>query len=495
MDANLLKRFMGPTVKRFLIVLTLPACLLAGPLGAGTLDVDSYLSQVRQGNAALRGGQAEDAALGLAAKQPLTAYSTQLTGFVQEQNNEEVPQGASILSPADTESLTWDSNLSKFFSTGTQVGLDYAGDRTRLLYGALPAALAGEESSFAPLLPPQGFVLGQELTLSVSQSLWRNFMASQVEAGVAKAAADSDAARASNRYQAQALLYQARQAYVSLVTVRQVTAILNESLKRNQKILDWTKQKYDDNLADKVDVLEGEASLRQVALNLAQNREDEAKAVIAFNTLRGALPTAHVDALEPLSAPESLPTPKDARQDLAAAEAALRSSDAQVAGVTQSFTPDLSVFASVGGGERPIYSLPADMQGSQPDTMVGLKFSANLDFSLYRQVLAGARQAEGYGQDAVDSKKLQIAQDWAQLKRGFSGVKERLALARQLETLQREKADREKTRYEDGRTTNFQVLRFQDDYNLSRVQVLQLTAQANELEAQARYYNGDDQPW
>ena len=59
----------------------------------------------------------------------------------------------------------------------------------------------------------------------------------------------------------------------------------------------------------------------------------------------------------------------------------------------------------------------------------------------------------------------------------------------------REKAECEKTRYLDGRTTNFQVLRFEDDYNLSRVQILQLTAQANALEAQARFYNGDDQPW
>jgi outer membrane protein TolC len=68
-------------------------------------------------------------------------------------------------------------------------------------------------------------------------------------------------------------------------------------------------------------------------------------------------------------------------------------------------------------------------------------------------------------------------------------------LARELVELQREKAEREKIRYRDGRTTNFQVLRFEDDYNLSRIQVLQLGAQAIVLEAQARYYNGEDKPW
>jgi outer membrane protein TolC len=75
------------------------------------------------------------------------------------------------------------------------------------------------------------------------------------------------------------------------------------------------------------------------------------------------------------------------------------------------------------------------------------------------------------------------------------GLQARLSLAQELEKLQGEKAEREKTRYRDGRTTNFQVLRFEDDYSLARIQILQLLANARVLEAQARFYNGDDQPW
>ena len=77
----------------------------------------------------------------------------------------------------------------------------------------------------------------------------------------------------------------------------------------------------------------------------------------------------------------------------------------------------------------------------------------------------------------------------------WKGVQARLTLATELEKLQGEKADREKARYRDGRTTNFQVLRFEDDYSLARVQILQLLANARVLEAQARFYNGDDLPW
>ncbi len=465
---------------------------LASRLVAGGLGVDAYLDQVRADNPTLKGSRAEDVALQLSAKQPLTAFSPQISGQVQDQNNQEVPLGATLFSPSDIQSLSWDTTLSEVLPTGTQVGVDYSGNQTRFQFPAAAAAFA-QNPQFASFFPELN-TYGQQVSVSVSQPLWRNFMAQEVDASVAKAAADSEASRAANRYQAQALLYQARQAYIDLVTLRQVTAIYQDSLERNKRILAWTRAKVADNLADRVDLLEGQASLSQVALNLAQNREDEAKAEAVFNALRGRDPGAPVEELEPLDVPDGLPAPKNDRADLKAAEAALEASDAMVRQVEQSFTPDVSVFADIGTAETNPEATAA-MGQFQPNTIVGLKFTANLDYGLYRQVLAGARRARGYGEEQVLAKKLEIARDWSELARGFAGVTERLALARQLEDLEKAKADRERQRYNEGRTTDFQALRFQDDYKLSRVQTLELVARANALLAQALYYNGDDQPW
>jgi outer membrane protein TolC len=205
-----------------------------------------------------------------------------------------------------------------------------------------------------------------------------------------------------------------------------------------------------------------------------------------------------VDDLEPLVAPASLPDPVPGRQDLLAARAALRASDAIVQQVTQSFTPDLSVFATLGVNQRqgdPGIAFNDTLQAEHPSRLFGIKLTANLDLPLYRQVLAGAQGAKGSGEAQVADKEREIDKDWEQLRQGWAGMQERLGLAQQLEGLQKEKADREKVRYQDGRTTNFQVLRFEDDYNLSRVQTLQLTALANVLAAQARFYNAEDQPW
>lgn len=460
--------------------------LFAGPLPAAEpIGLEAYLAQVREQNPLLRAQKAQDAALALSAKKPLAAFSPQLRAELRRYDDQSEP-AVNLFSPNRTLAWGWGTGLSKLFGTGTYVSADFETDRSMV------------EFPPSPMLPGMVDNQGAKFNLTLNQPLWRNFMAAELEAALEQAESRSDEARAGNRYGAQALLFQARQAYVQLATLRQVAVIQAESLQRNTKILDWTKRKYDDNLADRVDVLQVEAALRQVALALAQTREDEARAVLRFNALRGVPPGERVGELLVPTVPAGLPEARGERLDLAAARAALRAGDAMVAAVKQSFTPDISLFAQLGMNKRDPDAATAFSDAfklQHPSTLVGLKLTANLDWPLYRSVLKGVEQAKGAGEAQVGAKQQEIEQDWRQLRDAWSSVTERLALAAELEALQREKAEREKARYRDGRTTNFQVLRFEDDYNLSRIQTLQLTALAAVLEAQARFYNGDDQPW
>lgn len=468
---------------------TLSLFLALAGLGAGlpaqALDLEAYLTQVRQANPQLRAQRAQDAAYALAAQEPLTAFSPQLKAELRRYDDQSEPT-VNLLSPGRTLAWGWGAGLSKLFGTGTYLAGDFETDRSNI------------EFPPSPMVPALVDNQGVKFKLTLSQPLWRNFMAAEVDAALAQAVEGSNAARAGNRYGAQAVLFQARQAYVQLATLRQVEAIQAESLERNTKILEWTRRKYQDNLADRVDVLQVEAALRQVALALAQTRDDQSKALVRLNALRGAKPDEPIEALGSVSAPTALPEPKGARQDLEASKAALRSSDAMVESVVQRFTPDISVFAQVGMNERDPDSAKAlndAFKLEHPSTLVGLRLTTTLDYPLYRKVVKGAKEAQGAGKAQVESKQQEYEADWRQLKEAWASVSSRLTLAAELEALQKEKAEREKVRYRDGRTTNFQVLRFEDDYNLSRIQALQLTALATILEAQARFYNGDDQPW
>jgi outer membrane protein TolC len=464
-------------------LLALTLALAAGGAHADTLSLSGYLDQVRHGNPQLRQLRAQDTAYALAAKEPLTAYSPMLTADAQHADDQTEPALAA-LEPL-TKSDSWDVGLNKLFSTGTSVGIQYKGDVTQFTFPA-------------NTIPNEPATTGHQWGLTISQSLWRNFDAAAVKASITQAEAGAGAARAGNRYSAQALLFQARNAYVQLEMVRQVRTLQEESLTRNAKILEWTQQKEADNLADKVDVLQVQAAVRLVAIGLDSSRQSEAQASARFNALRGLSPSAEVEDLEPLSLPPALPEPKGDRADVEAAREALRASSAQVDSIVQSFTPDLSVFAELGMNDRDPNAGTAfsgSLNGDHPLTVVGVKLTANLDRGLFNDVLAGAQQASGAGQAQVDDKALGLAQDWRQLQEQWKGIQSRLVLSQELETLQGEKAEREKTRYRDGRTTNFQVLRFEDDYSLSRIQILQLLADAQAVEAQARFYNGDDQPW
>ncbi len=466
-------------------LLALTLALAAGAAHADTLSLNDYLDQVRHGNPQLRALKAQDTAYALAAKQPLTAYSPMLNGQIETLNDQTVPVLAAF-SPAETNSDSWNLGVSKLFSTGTNVNLAYEGDVTKLSF--TPNGFLGD-------LPA---TTGHQWGVTVSQSLWRNFNAAEVKASIAQANAGSEAARAANRYAAQAILFQARTVYVQLEAARQVRSLQEESLTRNAKILEWTEQKEADNLADKVDVLQVQAAVRLVAIGLDSSRQSEAESSALFNRLRGASPIAEVEELEPLSMPAALPAPKGDRADMEAARQALRASDAQVDSIKQSFTPDLSVFAQVGMNDRDTdagAAFSGSWSGSHPQSIIGLKVSANLDRGLMLDVLSGAKQATGAGQAQVDDKVAGLASDWQQLQKQWDGTQDRLALSQDLEKLQGEKAEREKSRYRDGRTTDFQVLRFEDDYSLSRIQILQLLAGARAIEAQAKFYNGDDQPW
>lgn len=69
----------------------------------------------------------------------------------------------------------------------------------------------------------------------------------------------------------------------------------------------------------------------------------------------------------------------------------------------------------------------------------------------------------------------------------------RLDMARELETLQKEKLDHERVRFSHGRTTSFQVLQFEGHYSEAQLTRLRMENEALLIKAQARLFNGGQQ--
>jgi len=461
-------------------------CAAASRAAAEPLAMESYLAQVRQGNPAYRAMVATEASLQVVALEPETMLSPYLSAgasYLDDQAEQPIS-----FQPQHTIVSSWDLSVSKQFDvTGTRLSLGYKGGNMDF---ALPSFTTGALGDV--------YFAQNGVSVGLTQPLIKDFGARGHRLLRRKVDGSIGSLRMLNRHGAAAALFEAQAAYVSLASARQVAALLEESLERNQKILQWTKDKFNDDLADKVDVLQVEAALRQVQAALFNARRELKGSQEKLNTLRGEPADKEVGELEALAAPAALPAPAGERFDVKAAELSAQSNVALAEETTERYTPDLSLVAQVtgtGGDAPPPGGRGESWFPDHPTYMVGLRLTSILDLPLYHKVLQGTELAKGVGADDVASKRAKAGLEWRDLQGQWESLQEQLRLASELEAIQKEKAEREKKRYQEGRTTNFQVLRFDEDYAQARIGTLRLTAQAAVLAAQAGFYNGGGIQW
>lgn len=462
------------------------------PAAAATLELAAYLDQVKQGNLAIRAAISNNHALDLAVREAEAAFSPYFNGELTHVDNM-TPNANPLFMGNRTQDTYYSAGLSKRWTTGTLTSLTYRNDRARTEYPGGGLAL-GPGMPVISLSPSSDPYYTAGATFMVSQPLWKDFMAAGQKATVEKVAAQAAAAQAVNRFKIQQVLFSAQQAYVQLALARTVVDLTTASLERNRRILAWAKGREASNLGDRVDTLQSEAAVKQTEVGLVQAQEELENAQTQFNLLRGADQIAPVEPLSELTLAAQALEQKAPRADLLAAEMNVKSQEAAVTEVIHRYLPDISIYASTTlNGRDGDYGTAATQSLSTryPTTAVGIKISANLDLPLIRDTLEGAKLVNDSGVSDYDQKKRDLEKDWANLKRRWSSISRRLQAARELEALQKEKADREKVRFRNGRTTNFQVLRFEEDYAQAQLLKLRYLAEAAITLAQAQLYNGE----
>jgi outer membrane protein TolC len=465
------------------------------PAATGTLTLPVYLDQVKQGNLAIQAAISNNHALDLSVHEAEAAFSPYLSGELSHVDT--VFPYAGAINAMFTGERYWDTyydlSLVKRWATGTLTSVSYRNDWTRTEY-------PGGGFSLGPGLPPISlspssdpyYTAGTNIT--ISQPLWKDFMAAGQKATIDKVQASSTAAQLMNKFKIQQILFAANQAYIQLSLARSVVEIQTASLERNRKILAWAQAREASNLSDRVDTLQSEAAVKQVEVSLTQSKEDLQNALTQFNTLRGHDQQESVETLSALFLAAWGMERKTPRADLQAADWDVKSRKAAVTEVTQRYLPDISLYASAtlnGRDDNYSDSFSQSFDTRYPTTAVGIKFTANLDLPLIHDTLAGAKLVSSSGDEDFKQKQRDLDRDWANLLRRWESVNQRLQAARELEALQREKADREKARFRNGRTTNYQVLRFEEDYDQAQLLKLRYLAEAAVVLAQAQLYNGD----
>ena len=331
--------------------------------------------------------------------------------------------------------------------------------------------------------------------LDLNQSLWRNFFGKETRATETLAEASSLASHFGESFKLKQTLAQAENAYFRLAIANESVKLERELLDRAKKILDWTTRRVANHLTDRIDMLQSKASFQARAISLQSALEEQRTARLSFNQFRNLeqdivaeeITLAGTDMIQNLKAPKRAPV----SDDIKAAEQNERVVRANNELALQKAQPDLNVFATAAFNGVDRYLSPAVscwLTTQNPYYILGLKFSMPLYFLETAEIRGGRVKQQLAAESATRQKTLESTQAFQDLEQKLTEAQSRLKMADELVTLQKEKLEYEKYRFNLGRTTTYQVLTFEQDYAQALIARLRVEREILATHSQLKTY-------
>lgn len=376
----------------------------------------------------------------------------------------------------------------KLFSTGT----------------SLAARLGGDLRTFQGD-PPREEAASASWEVSLSQDLWRNAFGRSTRLRQEGDAEELKSRRLELLARKQTLLQNIETLYWDVAATQNEIRIANDNLRRSRQMASWVQDRTRRAAAERIDLLQAEALVANRQLQL-QNLEDtlattqlQLRQLLPNTTQWGAWQAdqgtfqAHRNLESLLLAPG---TSDPRRLDLLASEANARAQKARAAQAEDLIRPNLDLqllYGRNGLDREPSVALDELTSKNQDRTRVGLVFSMDLD----REGARSQARAANLRAEASERRNLRLREDsrmaWTDLSREITSLKTRLDTAKKLATLQSQKAQAERTRYEQGRSTAFQAITFEVEAAEAQIQVSRLTSNLRKAEGRVRLFTRQDQ--
>ncbi|MDD5065708.1 MAG: TolC family protein [bacterium] len=461
-----------------LVPFILPVC---SSLRAESLSLEIYLKQVKEKNKAVLAGRTA-----IQAAQESMALKSLLIS----------PYLFADLQHAKDKSRKLDSA-----SYGTsrmqdeyQVGLEQQtpyGQSARLYYQNTFTSVDGAN----PLYLPYSEYNESRFTLEIKQDLWRNFFGRATRAGRKAIEEKSKAQVQEQAYQVKQILVQAEMLYWRLSLARKMVQLEKDLLARSQELYNWVKRRVDLKLQDRSDLMQSESDVLARTLELSSTEDQEKLLTRNFNLMRDAdsdivteeliLPQEEYFKVPELN--EKSPLRKDIRS-LMHYQSAFRE---QALLNKENTLPELNVYVSgaLNGLNQEFSEAFSDSTGTKYYTLAaGLSLRMPLDFIHSHRARKGYDHEADANETFLSQKKLSVQTEWSELIRKLKKTYKRFQLVKELETLQKKKADYERMRLQKGNTITLQVLQFEQDYAQSQLARLEVEMNLLELLAQIKLY-------
>jgi outer membrane protein TolC len=123
------------------------------------------------------------------------------------------------------------------------------------------------------------------------------------------------------------------------------------------------------------------------------------------------------------------------------------------------------------------------------EAYIGIKFSMPLAIGLQSDIKKGAKFSASAARMDYRQKVFDQQNDWQNLLQNLQDYQENLRLSRKIENLQKSKLTNERGLLKKGRTSTYQVLLFEQDYNQARINTIKNAYQFLSLVADKKNYS------
>jgi outer membrane protein TolC len=272
-----------------------------------------------------------------------------------------------------------------------------------------------------------------------------------------------------------------------------------KNLKRSEEILRWVQGRFNRAAAENVDLLQARALLSQRQLRVATVNQSLTLAIARMERyvpMRSWQPVPddlmiarpldtmvtdwHGDDLPQAMTLDSLSAVNGA---LAAAERAKET--------RESIRPELNLVASYGKNAIDTGvndALRRSYEEEHEYSTIGVVFRTGLDIGRERKLVDSARAARDAAQQRGEARRAENRIAWEQLQKEVNELKVRIGVAKELHDLQERKANAERARYRQGRSTAFQAITFEQDAAEAELTLWTLHALMRKTEARARLF-------
>lgn len=268
-----------------------------------------------------------------------------------------------------------------------------------------------------------------------------------------------------------------KDAFFNLATQQKNFEIQKDSLARAERILGWAKSRLARNLADRGDVYQIQAlvSARKLELINADTKLKEAARLFNSYLNESSEEIKYALALDEIDTNVlNLDAAKEkVRMDLELEKENLNSMEANYQLQKEKNKPNLNLALSYLRQGRDIEPEDASsrvFKDKKESYMVAVQFAMPLDLSNLNDSKEGfeqLRQSQILGEKARQRSE---AIQWKNTVDQAQALSNQLKIVRELEGIQKNKADLEREKYNNGRSTTYQVLTFEQDYANTRNQ-------------------------